>query len=129
MALDPQNFLSYPVWLDLPQETRYKIADLFHISPRGVRHVVDNRVVSDAFVHSDLAVITKERMSEITGVKSDDFYELFNALVKFVNEPKVETQNISDVSQKEPAEVVPGAKKKAGRPRKGAKAAGSDNQG
>lgn len=93
--IDPNNFLSYAVWLDLPMDTRWKIANLFNVSPRTVREVVDSRVVSDGFVHADLRVITREKMQEITGKKTDDFYVLFQALVDHVTEkgaPEVEVE-------------------------------------
>ena len=126
--IDPYNFISYPVWLSLPNETRYAIAALYKIEPRGVRQTVmehkGGTVISDGFLHADLALITKESMAEITGVKSDDFYVCFKALVDKVEgkeEPKEEIKQHSNVQQEKPAEVKSGTKGKVGRPRKGGK--------
>jgi len=122
--IDPKNFLSYSVWLSLPSETRYKIADLYGLKATGIREVVDSRVVSDGFLHASLAVITKESMREKTGLKSDDFYILFNALVESVNkkaEPEIKQQ---DVQQEEPEKAVSGTvapRAKRGRKAKGTK--------
>lgn len=134
MPIDPQNFLSYPVWLSLPKETRYKIAKVFGIMARGVGHTVDNRVVADNFIHADLAVITRERMREMTDSESNDFYVLFQKLVDKVNETdqpkKLETQNVEtkqtlpDVQPHEQKEAEPAGKGRRGRPRKGGEAQG-----
>jgi len=128
-------------------ETRWKIARLFNISAKGIKEVVDNRVISDGFLHKDLAAITKEKMSEITKVKSDDFYVLFNALAEFVEgrftpldeilkekmknkefkksfDEETEKLNVinANVQQKESkAEVRPAPAKKRGRTAKGRK--------
>ena len=116
MALDPNNLLSYSVWLGLPMETRWKIARLLNIPARGIKQVVDSRIICDGFIHEDLAMITKEKIREITKVRSDDYYVLFNALVEFV-EGKLNVTE--DVQQKEQApEVRPIATKKRGRPAK-----------
>lgn len=113
------NFLSYSVWLKTASATRYKIADLLGIKPRVTRHVVDGRVISDGFSPDDLAAITKEKMQELTGSKSDDFYVLFEELVK-----QVETNTLNknaDVQQEKQAEVNPGTEVKRGRKPKGGK--------
>ena len=121
--IDPYNFISYPVWLSLSNETRYKIAALYKIEPRGVRQTVmehkGGTVISDGFLHSDLALITKESMAEITGVKSDDFYVCFKALVDKVENKQEEIKQ--HVQQEESKEVNAGTKGKVGRPRKGGK--------
>lgn len=118
--IDPYNFISYPVWLSLPEATRYKIAELYGIQPRGVRQTTfghgGGHIVTDAFIHGDLAVITKESMSEKTGIKSDDFYIQFQGLVDLVDG---KLNNIQHVPQEEPAEAHAPAKKSLGRPRKG----------
>jgi hypothetical protein len=123
--IDPYNFISYPVWLSLPNETRYAIAALYKIEPRGVRQTVmehkGGTVISDGFLHADLALITKESMAEITGVKSDDFYVCFKALVDKVEgkeEPKEEIKQHSNVQQEESAETKPAAESapRRGRP-------------
>lgn len=119
--LDPNNLLSYAVWLGLPESTRLKIAALLNIQRRGIRQVMDSRIISDGFLHTDLAVISRDKMQEILGTKEDDFYKLFDGIVAKVNEaPKEEAPN-AHVQQKEPAEVESRPAKKAGRPRKGGK--------
>lgn len=117
--IDPSNFLSYSIWLSLPMDTRWKIANLFDIKPRGVKETImlhsGGQVISDGFVHADLAIITKEKMKEITGVESDDFYTQFQALVDKV---EGKTNNTNDVQQEEQTKDNVGAEKKIGRPRK-----------
>ena len=112
-----ENYLSYSIWLKTNIATRYKVADLLGIKPRVTRHVVDGRVISDGFSPDDLAAITKEKMQELTGNKSSDFYVLFEELVK-----QVETNTLNknaDVQQEKQAEVIAPAKVKRGRKPKG----------
>jgi hypothetical protein len=119
--IDPYNFISYPMWLSLPQETRYKIAAVFNIAPNGTRQTImgmhGGEVVSDSFLHKDLAVITKASMEKITGFKSDDFNTCFKVLLDHID-GKLNKQN--NVQQEEQTKVDAGAKAPArrGRPRR-----------
>lgn len=85
-----ESLLSPQVWLTLPKETRQKIADLFSITKSGSVYVVNgpngSEVQSDGYSYSDLSVITVERMQELTGSTSDNFYALFKKIVLLVNE-------------------------------------------
>jgi hypothetical protein len=118
IMIDPNNFLPYSVWLELSMATRMALADMFGFKMRGARHTMDNRVISDGFLHTDLAVITKERMAEVLGIKADpkaDFFALFSKVVDKIEgktelETPVEPTNTptnTDVQQKEQAESLP----------------------
>ncbi len=118
MPINPNNLLSYPVWLNLNIQTKLKLAEMFSIPRRGTVETINGfGMVQDGFVHSDLAVITRESMQE-KGIKFDeDFYKMFKALVESVENPQTNAETI-EVSQ-ETTEVRPVAAKKAGRPKKG----------
>lgn len=117
MPLDPNNFLSYSVWLSLSRETRQKIAKLFGFSETVTRETMDSTVISDGYAHASLAVITKERMQEITDETSDNFYDLFNALVEVVEGKREEITH--NVQQEKQEEVESPSGKVRGRPKKG----------
>lgn len=85
-----ESLLSAQVWLSLPKDTRAKIANLFDITKSGSVYVVNGptgpQVQSDGYSYQDLSVITVERMQQITGSESDNFYHLFKNIVAIVNE-------------------------------------------
>ena len=82
--------LSRTEWLKLAKPTRQKIAILLGI-PRSNGTVVEgDRVMSDGYTDRDLATLTLEKLQEFMGDKSENFYELFNQLVKNVELPPVE---------------------------------------
>lgn len=88
-----ESLLSPQVWLSLPKETRAKIADLFGMKKSGGVEVFNGpngpEVRSDGYSYSDLAAITVERMQQITGSTSDNFYALFKKIVMLVDEESV----------------------------------------
>lgn len=88
--MEQTSLLSGSVWLSLPQETRAKIAELFDIKKSGNVYVVNGangaEVQSDGYTYKDLSVITLERMQEITGSKSENFYHLFKNIVAIVQD-------------------------------------------
>ena len=124
MPIDPSNFLSYSVWLSLPFDIRYKVAEKFGIKPSVPRHTVDSRVISDGFSPDSLSVITKEKLREFTGLEGDDFYALFNAFVDQIINPVAIKKETPDVQQEEQIKTdagaeTPRAKKTGGRKPKG----------
>lgn len=96
----PQT-LSYVAWLSLPTETRQKLVALFEIPKTGesvirVGAIVDGNIsaeqTSDGYTPKDLQVITLEKMQEVAGSKSTNFYELFGQIVKDIDE-YIETES------------------------------------
>lgn len=119
MPINPNNLLSYPVWLSLNIQTKLKLAEMFTIPRRGTIETINGfGMVQDGFVHSDLAVITRESMQE-KGIKFDeDYYKMFKALVESVENPKQIDAEVAEVHEKA-AEVRPSTAGRRGRPKKG----------
>lgn len=84
-----QSLLSQSVWLSLPLATRSKLAELFEFPERGSVQTMYGpngpEVITDGYGYNHLKLITTEKMQEITGSESDNFYELFKKTVRFVN--------------------------------------------
>ncbi len=81
--------LSRAIWLGLPVETRMKIATIFNMKKTTGTEVFGTRVVCDGYTEESFQVITIEKLQEVTGKKSTDFYELFNLLVNQINDEKI----------------------------------------
>ena len=78
--------LSQPVWLHLPQETRSKLVSLFGLKRSGATETYMGRdsvvrVVSDGYTVADLLAVTTQKMQELLGSSSTDFYSLFDDVV------------------------------------------------
>lgn len=97
--MEIKPLLAYNTWLALPTETRHKLEKLFNmprtgdvvvnigaISPQGN---ISGVASSDGHKPGDLYAITVEKMQEVTGSKSNDFYALFNETVSQLNGPVV----------------------------------------
>ncbi len=74
-------------WLDTKQETRLKIAKLFHMPKSGGTMVTGNRVTSDGHSPDDLALLTLEALQMHLGVPETDFYKLYYELVFRIENP------------------------------------------
>lgn len=94
MSEIPQQ-ISYAAWLSLPVKTRAKLAALFDLQKSGdsVVHVgamingnISAEQTQDGYTPKDLQVITLERLQEVTGKKSDNFYELFGKIVENIDD-------------------------------------------
>lgn len=115
--MEIKPLLAYNTWLALPTETRHKLEKLFSIPKTGEVVVnigvisaqgnISGQAASDGHKPGDLYSISIEKMQEITGSKSTDFYGLFNEVVSQLNSP-VEPNATTE-------QVVP---KKRGRPAK-----------
>lgn len=105
-----ESLLSPQVWLSLPKETRAKIADLFGMKKSGGVEVFNGpngpEVRSDGYSYSDLAAITVERMQQITGSTSDNFYALFKKIVLLVDEESVSVVSVHDAAIEEIEEAI-----------------------
>ncbi len=110
-----QRLLSLNIWMSIPQGTRQKLAILFEIPRSGetvVAYQAEGAVVqSDGYTAEDLFAITIEKMQTLTGVKSDDFYLLFEETVDHVDaiiagtyeykeKPKVKKVETVEVTEK-----------------------------
>lgn len=85
-----QSLLSNSVWLDLPLETRAKLAILFEMPEKGSVQTMYGpngpRVLSDGYSHDHLKLVTLEKMNTMLGTDSDNFYATFKLLVKNLDE-------------------------------------------
>lgn len=103
----PGEVLSYVTWMSLDQATRQKLVALFDI-PRSGHTNVSYGVMpdgtpgafatSDGHTPEDLQAVTRERMEEILGVQSDNFYALFRDLVENIDD-FVETEPIEELKE------------------------------
>jgi hypothetical protein len=94
--------LSQHIWLQLSLTTRQRIASFLGITRSGTTQVEYNgtqgRIVSDGFTQMDLSKITTELLKQELGeetlvalnVNTDNFYDMFNELVRRVELPIVE---------------------------------------
>jgi hypothetical protein len=73
--------LSQRLWLQIPRETRLKLAETFGVPRSSINEVVDQVVVSDGFTVTDLNAITTEKMQAFLGSKKTDYFELLYACV------------------------------------------------
>lgn len=78
--------LSQAVWLKLPQDIRSKLVTLFGIKRSSSTETYMGRdsvvrVVSDGHTAEDLMIVTTEKMQELLGTDSSDFYGLFDDIV------------------------------------------------
>lgn len=121
--MDIKPLLAYNTWLALPQETRHKLEKLFDIPRTGEVIVrvggmtsagnIGGVATNDGHSAGDLYAISVEKMQEITGSDSDNFYALFKEVV----------ESLDPVSEAAIDNFIPEApKKKGGRP------AGSKNK-
>ena len=88
--------LSTSVWLSIPQETRWKIANIFGISRSSHFEVQDNRVISDGYTPSNLEGITVDAMQAFTNSKEDDFYKLFTKVIEKVEKNELKEEPKTD---------------------------------
>ena len=107
--------LSVNEWVCLSQAVRLKLAEVFGLR-KSVGCLVEGGVLrGDGHSYEDLSGITVEGLQEYTGLKSDDFYALFNHAVmkaqgiEVYNEPEKPAEAIV-----EPTEAI--VEKKKGRP-------------
>lgn len=83
------SLLSQHVWLQLPQDTRNKLAKLFDLKKSGTIMTTIGpegaQVISDGYNFQDFYPITVKRMNEILAWDEDDFYALFNAVIENID--------------------------------------------
>lgn len=84
--------LSVPQWLQLSSEVRAKLIELFNIPRTGVGHIdytgKGAEVKSDGHTHKDLEAISVEAMQQYLHSTNEDFFELFNIVVKLLEYPE-----------------------------------------
>jgi hypothetical protein len=92
-SINKVSLLSQHVWLSLSQDTRRKIAELFGLTKSGQPMVnigaYGAEVISDGYSVGDFVPITINKMNEILGTESKDFYELFDKIVDKVENPLI----------------------------------------
>jgi len=71
-------------WLELPLQTRVKLASDFNLTRSGNSEVVDHRVVSDGYLFQDLSKISVDLMRSYLNLTDSefDFYKLFNLVLE-----------------------------------------------
>ena len=93
-SINTVSLLSQHVWLSLKSDTRAKLAEMFGLKKSGTPMVnigaYGAEVISDGYSPVDFVPISINRMNEILGTASKDFYELFDKIVDKV-EGKEET--------------------------------------
>lgn len=84
--LTPQ--LAVNQWVQLPQDTRRRLVEMFHIKRSGGAEVANGVLLTDGHTYRDLAVISTEAMQQLLVNQSSNFFELFDALLVKVEEEK-----------------------------------------
>ena len=124
--------LPYSHWISLKPFTRAEIARIFKLTRTGesvvnIGSIVEGRIMgkqtSDGFKPEDLTPITVEGLKEVVDFKSDDFFELFNALVGLI---EGESKGGPIEEAMEPGEVLPVTETTNAKPEKKAKKAKSN---
>jgi hypothetical protein len=73
-------------WVQLPEDVRMYLSELFDIPRSGSAHVDGNVLVSDGRTAKDLEVITISRLQMVTKSDSEDFHTLLKMCInKFLN--------------------------------------------
>src|SRR5260221_13380946 len=89
-------------WLQLSWDVKYKLSSIFNFAPNGVRHVVDNQLVEDGFLASDLAVVDEPRLQTYLGSKETDFMKLWRATIeKVTKEMQLSLPKLSEEEAKQ----------------------------
>lgn len=87
-------------WLQLPQEVRSKLVQIFNIPRSGVGHVnytgKGAEIVSDGYTNTDLKSIGIASMQQYLNSNQDDFTSLFKAVLKSLDGGQV--KNVVDTS-------------------------------
>lgn len=113
-----QSLLSQSVWLSLPLETRAKLAKLFDFPEKGSVQTMYGPngpvVISDGYNYGHLKLISLDKMQEMLGSKSENFYEVFNATVAAIDDLLNPQEVIEEITITETITVP----KKRGRPSK-----------
>ncbi len=85
-----QPILSTATWLELSEETRGKLRDLFAIPKTGGREVYGKRLVSDGTTPENLKALSLEKMQEfLGGTIEPDFHLLFRTVVNKIENPEL----------------------------------------
>lgn len=88
--MEQTSLLSQSVWLELPLETRAKLATLFEMPEKGSVQTMYGptgpTVISDGYSYDHLKRITLEKMNEFLGTDSNNFYATFRNLVKHLDD-------------------------------------------
>ena len=97
-SINTVSLLSQHVWLSLKSDTRAKLAEMFGLKKSGTPMVnigaYGAEVISDGYSPVDFVPISINRMNEILGTASKDFYELFDKIVDKVEGKVTKTAEI-----------------------------------
>lgn len=89
-----QPTLNLHTWISLPSDVRMKIRQEFEIPRSGNVVVFDGKVETDGTTHEDFKALSVEKMQKYTGSDTEDFYKLFDLVVKKITgfEEKIEVK-------------------------------------
>ena len=80
-------------WVSLPFETRQRLVELFGLNRSGGSLVEDGRLKTDGYTEKDLSEISMERMQKLLNSDSENFYDLFDKVLTFVEEQRTAEVN------------------------------------
>lgn len=114
--MEQTSLLSQSVWLELPKATRTKIASVFNFPEKGNVQTMYGPhgpvVLNDGYGYDALKLVTLERMQELTGSQSDNFYHLFKKIVLLVNEEGVQFYEDRGLTKEEGEAIIKIAREK-----------------
>ena len=92
------TLLSTSAWLSLSKTTRAALAVLFNLPKTGTPSAsigsAGSKIESDGYTAQDLANITVTKMQAILDSDSNDFYGLFEQVVRVIENPQDEIMEI-----------------------------------
>jgi hypothetical protein len=116
----------YHLWLELPIQTRHKIAAQFNIPKKGATEVFDNQIKSDGYFIKDIEqLLNVDAIQKYTESNETDMMTLWLYLVAKAEGREIQNPNI-DTTIILPEKIKNGefekekliVKKKSGRPKK-----------
>lgn len=97
----------YSQWLNLPINTRHKIASEFGVAKKLPTHVQDNVIVSDGYNVKDVeSALSIGALQHYLNVDSEDINILWNELVFRIENPDVPIIQIDEVLQEQKVELI-----------------------
>ena len=119
--------LSQPVWLHLSPVVRQKLVQLFGLKRSGATETYMGRdsivrVVSDGYTAGDLLAVSTEKMQELLGTDSKDFYGLLDDVLANIDSllsgTFLATPELAEVPTVLSVPTISLPAKRRGRPRK-----------
>jgi len=115
-------------WIQLPQDIRNKLVELFNIPRTGYIDVRNMQVVSDGYTDNDLKTITVDKLKAYTGLEVGSIYELLTQAIIKIQTP-LEVNQTNDNAKTTTSTQDQGTVSVRSEPKKGRGKKGTNNKG